>query len=95
MGIQGEAPVYCEPWICRQIVMDHLKSPAMLCILPWQDWMSVSAGLRRENPHDERINIPAIVPHYWKYRMHMTIEDLLKEKEFNDLVKEMITESER
>ncbi len=95
MGIQGEAPVYCEPWICRQVVMDHLKSPAMLCILPWQDWMSVSGTLRRENPHDERINIPAIVPHYWKYRMHMTIEDLLKEKEFNEFVKDMIAESGR
>ncbi|MFA6926865.1 MAG: hypothetical protein WCQ69_07710, partial [Bacteroidales bacterium] len=64
-------------------------------ILPWQDWMSVSGKLRRENPHDERINVPAIVPHYWKYRMHMTLEELLEKKEFNRKLKNMIRESGR
>ncbi|HHV04760.1 MAG: 4-alpha-glucanotransferase [Bacteroidales bacterium] len=95
LGVPGEAPFYCEPWICMQIIREHLKSPAMLCILPWQDWMSVSGKLRRENPHDERINVPAIVPHYWKYRMHMTLEELLEKKEFNRKLKNMIRESGR
>jgi 4-alpha-glucanotransferase len=67
----------------------------MLCILPWQDWMSVSGKLRRENPHDERINVPAIVPHYWRYRMHMTLEELLAEKDFNNDLKNLILESGR
>lgn len=95
LGISGEAPFYCEPWICLQIIKDHLKSPSMLCILPWQDWMSVDGKLRRENPSDERINVPAIVPHYWRYRMHISIEDLMGEKGFNDNLKNLISESGR
>ncbi|HPW79028.1 MAG TPA: 4-alpha-glucanotransferase [Bacteroidales bacterium] len=95
MGIRGKTPFYCEPWICMQIIRDHLQSPAMLCILPWQDWMSLSGKLRRENPHDERINVPAIVPHYWKYRMHITLEELMQEKEFNRELESLIRESGR
>ncbi|HQB58757.1 MAG: hypothetical protein LMBGKNDO_01365 [Bacteroidales bacterium] len=95
LGMPGEAPVYCEPWICMQVIRDHLRCRAMLCILPWQDWMSVSGKLRRENPHDERINVPAIVPHYWRYRMHMTLEELLAEKDFNNDLKNLILESGR
>ena len=78
-----------------QVIRDHLRCPAMLCILPWQDWMSVSGKLRRENPHDERINVPAIVPHYWRYRMHMTLEELLAEKDFNNDLKNLILDSGR
>jgi 4-alpha-glucanotransferase len=90
MDKQDEAPYYCEPSICLEIIQDHLQSPAMLCILPWQDWMALSATLRREDPNAERINIPAIVPHYWQYRMHMTLEELLQEDEFNEELTNLI-----
>jgi 4-alpha-glucanotransferase len=90
MDKQDEAPYYCEPSVCLEVIKDHLHSPAMLCILPWQDWMALSATLRREDPHAERINIPAIVPHYWQYRMHMTLEELLQEDEFNAFILNLI-----
>ena len=35
----GNAPYYAEPWICERIVAMHLNSPAMLTILPLQDWL--------------------------------------------------------
>jgi 4-alpha-glucanotransferase len=79
----GLAPEDCTPEICRQILMNHLNSPAMLAILPWQDWMSISGKLRRANPEEERINIPANPQHYWQYRMHLTLEDLLEQTELN------------
>lgn len=91
----GEAPFFAEPWICEKIVDQHLKSPAMLCILPLQDWLSIDGKLRRENPYHEQINIPAENPHYWNYRMHLTIEDLMIEKLFNKRVAELIGESGR
>lgn len=91
----GPAPYFAEPWICRKIVDLQLLSPSMLCILPLQDWLSTDAKLRRENPADEQINIPAISRHYWRYRMHITVEDLLKADEFNLSVKEMIENSKR
>jgi 4-alpha-glucanotransferase len=91
----GLAPEDCTPEICRQILMNHLNSPAMLAILPWQDWMSKSGKLRRKNPEEERINIPANPQHYWQYRMHLTLEDLLEQMELNEEIREMVEVSER
>ena len=95
LGAWGEAPYFCEPWICEQVVAMHLKSPAMLTVLPWQDWVAMDGSLRRENPHDERINVPANSRHYWRYRMHFTLEDLLQADELNRMIKQKISESGR
>lgn len=85
----GDAPEECAPEICEQIVHLHLSSGSMWSVLPWQDWMSVDGTLRRENPHEERINIPSDGEHYWRYRMHISLEDLLNEKELNERIKNM------
>ena len=95
LGGQGDAPYFCEPWICRQILDQHLWSPAMLTVLPLQDWLSMDAGLRRNNPNDERINVPANSRHYWRYRMHLTVEALAASDEFNATLKGMIADSGR
>ena len=86
----GEAPQYAEPWICERIIRMHLASPSMLCILPLQDWLSTDGVLRRSDPREELINIPANPRHYWRYRMHLTLEQLNAEKEFNNRMIEMI-----
>ncbi len=67
----------------------------MLCILPLQDWLSVDGKLRRENPYKEQINVPANSRHYWRYRMHMNLEDLIEEKLFNKRITELIADSGR
>ncbi len=95
LGNQGEAPYYCEPWICRQILDQHVWSPAMLTVLPLQDWLSMDAGLRRGNPNEERINVPANSRHYWRYRMHLTLEQLAAAEEFNAVLTDMIAASGR
>ncbi|MFT3678799.1 MAG: 4-alpha-glucanotransferase [Ferruginibacter sp.] len=84
MGKYGAAPYFCEPWINRDIIIQHLYSPAMWCIFQVQDILGMNAQLRRSNPDDERINVPANPKHYWRYRMHISIEDLIKEKAFNE-----------
>lgn len=84
MGQWGDAPVHCEPWINRAIIMQHLYSPAMWTIFQLQDILGMSDKLRRENHADERINIPANPKHYWQYRMHIPLEELIKQKEFNE-----------
>lgn len=91
----GEAPHFAEPWICSRIVDLHLKSPSMLCILPLQDWLSTDAALRRSNPHDELINIPANSQHYWRYRMHLPAETLIEADSFNAGLLAWIRESNR
>lgn len=91
----GEAPYFAEPWICGKIIELQLNSPSMLCILPLQDWLSADGNLRRENPNDEQINIPAISRHYWRYRMHLTVEELMKQSDFNAEVARRVKESGR
>lgn len=95
LGGEGDAPWFCEPWICRRIVGMHLGSPAMLAILPLQDWLSMDGDLRLEDPSKERINVPAIPRYYWRYRMHLTLESLLGQSDFNALVKDMVSSSGR
>ena len=96
LGEQGEAPATCEPWICRRIIGQHLASPAKLVILPLQDWLSMDADLcRKGDPADERINIPSICPYNWRYRMHISLEQLLAADSFNATVSAMIGEASR
>ena len=95
MGQSGEPPVYCEGWINKEIILQHLYSPAMWSVFQLQDLLGMSADLRRENPLDERINNPAEAEHYWNYRMHIYLEDLLKEKDFNEELKNNIEKSGR
>ena len=91
----GEAPYFAEPWICKKILDLQLKSPSMFCIIPLADWLSSDGDLRRENPNDEQINEPANPTHYWRYRMHITVENLMKQENFNNNLKEMIISSSR
>ena len=91
----GEAPYFAEPWICDKILDLHLKSPAMLTILPLQDWLSADGALRRQNPAEEQINDPSNPRHYWRYRMHLTVEEMMAQKSFNDMLLAKIQESGR
>ncbi|MFM2138388.1 MAG: hypothetical protein RJA57_695 [Bacteroidota bacterium] len=95
MGQWGDAPYYCEPWINRSIVLQHLHAPAMWSIFQLQDLLGMSDALRRENPQEERINDPANPRHYWQYRMHLDLEDLLAETAFNRELREQIEQSGR
>jgi len=95
LGQSGEAPYFCEPWINRAIVLQHLYSPAMWSIFQLQDILGMSGELRRENPEDERINVPANPQHYWRYRMHISLEQLIKEKSFNEELKGYVQHSGR
>ena len=95
LGQWGEAPYFCEPWVSRAVVLQHLHSPAQWSIFQLQDILGMSEQFRRENPHDERINVPANPRHYWRYRVHLTMEELIKEKEFNEEVKTYVEHSGR
>ena len=92
---KGHAPKDCTPEIAEQIIRLHLESPALWVILPWQDWMSFDGNLRLPDPNAERINIPENPENYWRYRMHISLEKLLKETGFNNAIKEMVQRSGR
>ena len=68
----------------------------MLCILPLQDWLSIDGDLRYGgDPADERINIPANPRHYWRYRMHLTLESLIADEAFNARLRGLIASAGR
>ena len=67
----------------------------MLCLLSLQDWLSIDENLRLADADAERINIPANPRHYWRYRMHLTIEQLMAADDFNDSVRTLISQSGR
>ncbi len=91
----GPAPFYAEPWICDKIVTAHLLSPSMLCILPLQDWLSMHGTLRRSNPQEEQINVPANPRHYWRYRMHLPVSELIADVDFNAYIRDKVAASGR
>ena len=91
----GEAPHPLPGWLAKDIVSRHLTSPSMLCLLSLQDWLSISEQLRLPDQNAERINIPANPRHYWRYRMHMTIEQLLAADNFNEEINTLIVQSGR
>ena len=95
LGLEGDAPTEATAELCEKIVARHLASPSMLAILPLQDWLSLSEELRAEDIERERINIPAVAHHYWRYRMHLTLEELLGAKEYNERVAKLIKEGNR
>ena len=83
MGHLGNAPIYCDGWINKAILSQHLYSPAMWAIFQLQDFMGIDESLRRSDPNEERINVPANPKHYWRYRMHLSLEQLLESEQFN------------
>ena len=92
---QGPAPHPLPGWLASDIISRHLTSPSMLCILSIQDWLATDEALRLPNADAERINIPANPKHYWRYRMHLNIEDLAADKRFVQSITEMISQSGR
>lgn len=90
-----QAPHPLPGWLARDIISRHLTSPSMLCILSIQDWLAIDEKLRLPDPNAERINIPANPKHYWRYRMHICIEDLMNNNAFNQNIAELIVQSGR
>ena len=91
----GAAPHPLPGWLAKEIVADQLSCPSMLCVLLLQDWMAIDEQLRLPDAGAERINIPANPHHYWRYRMHINIEDLLANTPYNNTIKDLITEAGR
>lgn len=95
LGKFGEAPFYCEAWVAKDIVDQHLHSPAMWAVFLMQDLLAMDEKLRRQNPLDERINVPANPDHVWNYRMHLTLEEIIAGTSFTGTLRSMIETSGR
>ena len=89
LGWWGEAPQEMSPEIAEAIVNQHMYSPAMWVILPLQDYLAMDGNIRIKDQHADRINLPSNTRHFWNYRMHITLEELLTKDDFNKKVRDM------
>jgi 4-alpha-glucanotransferase len=95
LGLEGKAPVVCDTWISEEVLQQHLYSTAMWAIFPIQDLLGIDEKLIRKDPAEERINDPSNPDNLWRYRFHLNLEDLKKEKDFNKRLKDMVKWSGR
>jgi 4-alpha-glucanotransferase len=86
----GDAEQECSGHTARMIIERHMLSSSMLAILPMQDWLAIDESLRLADPDAERINVPANPNHYWRYRMHLSVERLLEADSFNESISELV-----
>jgi 4-alpha-glucanotransferase len=91
----GNAPHPLPGWLARDIISRHLTCPSMLCMIALQDWLAIDEKLRLPDANAERVNIPANPKHYWRYRMHLNLEDLMAATAFNESISELIMQSGR
>ncbi len=95
LGWPGPAPRECEPRIVRAVVRQHLESPAMWSVIQLQDLLGMDESLRCPDVDAERINVPANPKFYWRYRMHLTLEQLQAAGEFNQDLRKLVHDSGR
>jgi 4-alpha-glucanotransferase len=95
LGRHGVAPKECSSEIAEQIIMEHLRANSMLTIIPLQDWFAMDDSIKQPDESCERINTPSNPENYWRYRMHISLEQLLKATDFNKKIASMIKESGR
>ncbi|MDO5615184.1 MAG: 4-alpha-glucanotransferase, partial [Cruoricaptor ignavus] len=91
----GTAPNELLPELAEIIMKQHLYNDAMLAIFPIQEFLATDYELRNPKVDNERINNPAVFPHYWRYRMHIDLENLKSQKDFNDKIAQWIEDSGR
>ena len=91
----GNAPHPLPAWLAREIIKNHLECPSMVCVIALQDWLAIDEHLRLADANAERVNIPANPKHYWRYRMHLNIEDMLKCEGFTKNIQDLIEQTGR
>ena len=95
LNLEGPAPHPLSGNLARHIIQRHLNCPSMVCVIALQDWLAIDEQLRLKEAGAERINIPANPHHYWRYRMHLNIEDLKNDKSFTEGIYEMVVKGKR
>ena len=88
-------PYFCEPWVCQEIVEQHMNSSSQWVILPIQDYIAMDGDFRWDNTWGEQINNPADPKWHWKYRMHQSLEALLNNEKLILTLKNMIKKYSR
>ena len=92
-GMSGNAPKVYTTEVARNVVERHMKSGAMMVILPLQDYMAMDNGTRTDDAADERINVPDNPKNAWNYRIEENFEK--GKEQLGILIKNLVTQAGR
>uniref|UniRef100_A0A5B7B0S7 4-alpha-glucanotransferase n=1 Tax=Davidia involucrata TaxID=16924 RepID=A0A5B7B0S7_DAVIN len=95
VGSDKLPPSPCVPEIAYFILRQHVEAPSMWAIFPLQDLLALKEEYMRRPGAEETINDPTNPKHYWRYRVHVTLESLLKDKELKMAIKDLVRGSGR
>ena len=95
LGHHKGAPYFAEPWVCKEIIEQHLKSSSMWVIIPIQDFIAMDGDFRWDQTQKEQINVPANSHHHWCYKMYQSLEELNERQSLNETLHSMIKDSGR
>ena len=92
---EGDAPLHCTPAVLEHILQQHMDSPSLLAIFPLQDLLPLSQRLPDCPPALQQINDPTNPQHYWRYRLHVTLEDIAGDSDLRCLLSDMLQAAQR
>eukprot|EP00252_Welwitschia_mirabilis_P024591 TRINITY_DN7346_c0_g1_i1.p1 TRINITY_DN7346_c0_g1~~TRINITY_DN7346_c0_g1_i1.p1 ORF type:complete len:954 (-),score=162.82 TRINITY_DN7346_c0_g1_i1:275-3136(-) len=95
LGYSDLPPAQCIPQVAHAIIQQHVDSPSMWAIFPLQDLLALKQVYSKRPANEETINDPTNPKHYWRFRLHVSLESLLSDIEFQDINKAMIVHGGR
>ncbi|KAG6737020.1 hypothetical protein POTOM_060020 [Populus tomentosa] len=95
VGSDGIPPSRCVPEIAHFVLRQHVEAPSMWAIFPLQDLLALKEEYTTRPAAEETINDPTNPKHYWRYRVHVTLESLMNDKELISSIKGLVRGSGR
>ncbi|XP_060191492.1 4-alpha-glucanotransferase DPE2 isoform X3 [Lycium barbarum] len=95
MGSDELPPDQCTPEIVHFVLRQHVEAPSMWSIFPLQDLLALKEDYTTRPAIEETINDPTNPKHYWRYRVHVTMESLLDDKDLTKAIKDLVRGSGR
>ncbi|KAJ9179771.1 hypothetical protein P3X46_008099 [Hevea brasiliensis] len=95
VGSDELPPSQCRPDIAHFVIRQHVEAPSMWAIFPLQDLLALKEEYMTRPATEETINDPTHPKHYWRYRVHVTLESLMKDKELKMSIRGLVRGSGR
>uniref|UniRef100_A0A0D6QV62 4-alpha-glucanotransferase n=1 Tax=Araucaria cunninghamii TaxID=56994 RepID=A0A0D6QV62_ARACU len=95
LGYSEAPPAKCDPKVAHAIMQQHVEAPSIWAIFPLQDLQALKEEYSKRPAVDETINDPTNPKHYWRFRVHINLEMLLADENFQMTIKDLIKNSGR
>ncbi|CAL9106060.1 unnamed protein product [Musa acuminata var. zebrina] len=94
-GCNDMPPPRCTTEVAYFIIQQHMQAPSMWAIFPLQDLLALREEYTTRPAVEETINDPTNPKHYWRYRVHVTLDSLMLDEDLKTIIKDMVLSSGR